>query len=71
MADDFFLPCHQSKYICLSALLTVIREERGRGGDREGKIKIRDTDGDSGAAVQPGGKSRDGNKFHFLPRDSR
>lgn len=47
LADDFFLPCHQCKYICLSAPPTVIRE-----GERD---QDRDTDVDSGAAVQPGG----------------
>ena len=41
LADDFFLPCHQCKYICLSAQLTVIRGKRGRVTvDGERKIKI-------------------------------
>lgn len=48
LADDFFLPCHQCKYICLSAPPTVIRE-----GERD---QDRGTDADSGAAVQPGGR---------------
>lgn len=40
MADDFFLPAHWSKYISLSAQLTVIREETEAeegGGNQEGQ----------------------------------
>lgn len=43
------LPRHRCKYICLSALLTAIREERGRRIDQ-------DRDTDSGAAVRPQGR---------------
>lgn len=43
------LPRHRCKYICLSALLTAIREERGRRIDQ-------DRDTDSGAAVWPRGR---------------
>lgn len=56
LADDFFLPCHQCKYISLSALLTVIREERG--GVRWGG-KYQDRGADNEVAGQPGGRKRE------------
>lgn len=44
---------HQCKYICLSALLAVIKEEGGWGGGRLDP----DRDTDSRATVQPGGRN--------------